>query len=52
MAKAIVKDGKTFRIRRGKLVEIPPEWVGRHTTPKTIRQRKNRAKLKKNRNLR
>jgi tRNA uridine 5-carboxymethylaminomethyl modification enzyme len=24
----IFKDGKVYRIRRGKMVEIPPEWVG------------------------
>lgn len=28
-----------FRVRRGKLVEVPPAWVGRMTTKKTIRQR-------------
>lgn len=27
------------RIRRGKEVEIPPQWVGKVTTPATIRQR-------------
>jgi hypothetical protein len=29
MSKRIEKDGKFYRMRRGKLVEIPPEWVGR-----------------------
>lgn len=29
MSKRIKKDGKYFRIRRGKLVEIPERWVGR-----------------------
>jgi hypothetical protein len=24
----IEKDGKFYRMRRGKLVQIPPEWVG------------------------
>lgn len=27
------------RIRRGKVVEVPPQWVGKITTKKTIRQR-------------
>lgn len=39
MAQRIEKDGKFYRMRRGKLVEIPAKWVGRHTTKKTIRQR-------------
>lgn len=32
-------DGKFFRRRRGRLVEIPPEWVGRTVDPQTIRKR-------------
>jgi hypothetical protein len=28
-----------YRVRRGKLVEIPPEWIGNVTTKETIRQR-------------
>lgn len=28
-----------YRKRRGKLVEIPPEWVGNVTTKATIRHR-------------
>ena len=40
MSKAVRgEDGKLYRTRRGKLVEIPPEWVGRFTTPATIRHR-------------
>lgn len=39
MSKRIEIDGKFFRKRRGKLVEIPAEWVGRVTSKKTIRQR-------------
>lgn len=35
----IEKDGKFFRMRRGKLVEIPPEWVGQVTHPQTMRKR-------------
>lgn len=40
MAKAIEKDGKFYRMRRGKLVEIPPEWKGKVTGKKTKRDRK------------
>jgi hypothetical protein len=29
MSRRIEQDGKFFRMRRGKLVQIPPEWVGR-----------------------
>ena len=39
MAKRIEIDGKYFRVRRGKLVEIPSEWVGRYPSQKHIRQR-------------
>ena len=39
MTKATKIDGKLYRTRRGKLVEIPKEWVGNFTTPATIRQR-------------
>lgn len=49
MAKAIKIDGKTYRMRRGKLVEIPEKWVGNCTTKKTIRQRPSKQihKLRK-----
>ncbi len=39
MGRAIEKDGKTFRMRRGKLVEIPPAWVGNTVAKRTIGQR-------------
>ncbi len=39
MSKLIEKDGKHYRMRRGKLVEIPEEWVGQVTHPQTIRKR-------------
>lgn len=39
MSKRIEQDGKYFRVRRGVLVEIPQEWVGRVTTPQTINKR-------------
>lgn len=37
--KRIEKDGKFYRMRRGKLVEIPAEWVGELAYPQTIRER-------------
>lgn len=39
MAKPINKDGKVYRMRRGKLVEIPAEWVGQVTSRQTINAR-------------
>jgi lipoate-protein ligase A len=33
------EENTKYRKRRGKLVEIPPEWVGNVTTKATIRQR-------------
>ena len=60
MAKRIEIDGKFYRWRRGVLVEIPPEWVGKVTDPSTIRKRqskhhktykprkKNKDKVRKN----
>jgi hypothetical protein len=39
------------RIRRGKEVEIPPEWVGNVTTPATIRQRPSKLIGKMKRQL-
>lgn len=38
-----------YRMRRGKMVEIPPEWVGQVTNPQTIRNRKKDAKAKAHR---
>lgn len=32
-------DGRFYRERRGKLVEIPQKWVGRVTSQQTIRKR-------------
>ncbi len=39
MAKRIEINGKFYRKRRGKLVEIPPQWVGHTLTPQTKRKR-------------
>ena len=49
MAKQIVDaDGKHYRMRRGKLVEIPPEWVGKTLHPQTKRKRSSRQPWKCN----
>lgn len=49
MAKRIEIDGKFYRERRGKLVEIPAQWLGRVTSRETIRQRPSKlhGKLKR-----
>jgi hypothetical protein len=39
VTKRIEIDGKFYRERRGKLVEIPAEWVGKVTHPQTMRKR-------------
>lgn len=44
MAKRILIGNSFFRKRRGKLVQIPEEWVGKTTHPQTIRKRKQKAK--------
>lgn len=46
MAKMIEQDGKKYRVRRGKLVEIPPEWVGKVTHQQTIRKRASKKTKK------
>jgi hypothetical protein len=38
-SKRIEIAGKFYRMRKGKLVQIPPEWVGQVTHPQTIRKR-------------
>ena len=48
MAKAIEKDGKKYRMRRGKLVEIPAEWVGKVPGKQTISKRKSKRGQGKN----
>lgn len=40
--KSLRADDGVYRVRRGELVRIPDRWVGRHTTPKTIRQRSSK----------
>ena len=39
MAKRLDIGDKSFRVRRGKWVEIPDEWVGQVPNPQTIRKR-------------
>lgn len=39
MAARIDIDGRSYRVRRGRMVEIPPEWVGNVTHPQTIAKR-------------
>ena len=43
MSKRIEIDGKFYRKRRGVLVEIPEEWVGKTVDPQTIRKRKSKG---------
>ncbi len=45
MAKAVEIDGKTYRVRRGKLVEIPAEWVGKIVHSRTKRARKSNKEI-------
>jgi hypothetical protein len=37
--KRVEKDGKFYRLRRGKLVEIPAAWVGEVVYAQTLRER-------------
>jgi hypothetical protein len=46
MAKRILIGNEFYRVRRGVLVKIPDEWLGKTTHPQTIRKRKERSKLK------
>ena len=43
MGKRIEKDGKFYRLRRGRLVEIPAEWVGQVAHPQSIRKRRSKG---------
>lgn len=45
MAKRIEIEGKFFRMRRGKFVEIPEDWVGQVTFKQTQRKRSRAAQL-------
>ena len=47
--KRIEKDGKFYRMRRGVLVEIPEDWVGKTVHPETVLKRPSKVigKLKK-----
>lgn len=47
--KAQTIDGKVFRMRRGKLVEIPEQWVGQFPHKQTMNKRRSKKteKMKK-----
>ena len=47
MSKRIVKDDGVYRMRRGKLVRIPDEWVGQTVHPQTIRKRASKQTRQK-----
>lgn len=49
MSKRIEIDGRFYRERRGKLVEIPAEWVGNVTHPQNIRNRPSKLINKRKR---
>ncbi len=40
--KRIMIGNSFYRVRRGKVVQIPEEWVGKTTHPQTIRKRKKK----------
>ena len=44
MGKCVEIDGKVYRERRGVMVEIPPEWVGKIPHEQTMRKRASKAK--------
>ena len=44
MSKRIQIGNSFYRMRRGKLVQIPEEWVGQTVYPQTIRKRKSKRK--------
>lgn len=51
MSKRIDIDGKSYRMRRGVMVEIPAEWVGKIPTAQTIRKRPSKQTNKQAREL-
>lgn len=50
MGKRFEISEKYFRVRRGKLVEIPKKWAGKITCKQTIRKRQSKE-TRKQRNL-
>ena len=44
MAKRIQIGNQFYRMRRGKLVLIPNEWVGHTVHPQTMRKRQSKKK--------
>lgn len=51
MAKRIEIDGKYYRMRKGKLVQIPDEWVGHTLHPQTKRKRPSKQSAQVHRNV-
>ena len=47
MAKRIEIDGVFYRRRRGKLIRIPDEWLGKVPDPQTIRKRQSKMTRKR-----
>lgn len=49
MSRRKMIDGRAYRMRRGRLVEIPVEWVGKTVRGNTIRKRPSKRirKLRK-----
>lgn len=50
-AKVKIEDNKMYRLRRGKWVQIPPEWIGKIPTKATMRKRHSVSRrTRKNKN--
>lgn len=47
MSKPVMVDGVPHRTRRGKLVPIPPEWVGKVTSKQTIAKRADARRVRR-----
>lgn len=43
----LMRGNHFYRIRRGKAVQIPDEWVGHTVHPQTMRKREQPKKMKK-----
>jgi hypothetical protein len=46
LSKRLDISGKSFRVRRGKLVEIPEKWVGKTLSGQTKRKRQSKLTRK------
>jgi hypothetical protein len=47
MSKPTMVDGVPHRMRRGKLVPIPPEWLGKVTSHQTIAARADARRVRR-----